>query len=130
MLGSIPFAKRIGFDKAEFVGYTIMVLSFLMVFFGVRSYRENVGDGYITFRPRSRTFEQRRASPFYGICVNSFAWSLTSLTISDFKKISRRLASVTLAAIRSIISADLVNASRAATGSPARAFRRPSSAWT
>jgi len=42
MLGSIPFAKRIGFDKAEFVGYTIM-----MVFFGVRSYRENVGDGYI-----------------------------------------------------------------------------------
>ena len=43
MLGSIPFAKKIGFDKSQFVGYTVMVLSFLMVFFGIRSYRENIG---------------------------------------------------------------------------------------
>ena len=49
MLGTIPFAEKIGFDKAEFVGYTIMVLSFLMVFFGIRSYRENVGGGTISF---------------------------------------------------------------------------------
>ena len=46
---TIPFAQQIGFEKAEFVGYTIMVLSFLMVFFGIRSYRENVGHGQITF---------------------------------------------------------------------------------
>ncbi len=46
---TIPFAKQIGFDKAEFVGYTIMLLSFLMVFFGIRSYRENVGHGQISF---------------------------------------------------------------------------------
>jgi len=50
MLGSIPFARKIGFDKAEFVGYTIMVAAFLMVFFGIRSYRENVGGGTISFR--------------------------------------------------------------------------------
>src|SRR6185295_17998816 len=31
------------------IGYTIMVLSFLLIFFGVRSYRENVGNGYISF---------------------------------------------------------------------------------
>jgi hypothetical protein len=49
MLITIPFATRIGFDKSEFVGYTVMVLSFLMVFFGIRSYRENVGGGTITF---------------------------------------------------------------------------------
>ena len=49
MLGTIPFAKKIGFDKAEFVGYTVMVLSFLMVFFGIRSYRENGGGGTISF---------------------------------------------------------------------------------
>jgi len=49
MLGSIPFARKIGFDKAEFVGYTIMVAAFLMVFFGIRSYRENVGGGTISF---------------------------------------------------------------------------------
>ena len=49
MLATVPFAKQIGFDKAQYVGYTVMVLSFLMVFFGIRSYRENVGNGYITF---------------------------------------------------------------------------------
>ncbi|HKO43463.1 MAG TPA: DUF4199 domain-containing protein [Pyrinomonadaceae bacterium] len=49
MLATVPFAKQIGFDRAQFVGYTVMVLSFLMVFFGIRSYRDNVGNGYITF---------------------------------------------------------------------------------
>jgi ethanolamine transporter EutH len=36
-------------DHAEIFGYTIMVLSFLLVFFGIRSYRENVGGGSMTF---------------------------------------------------------------------------------
>ncbi|HEY5883802.1 MAG TPA: DUF4199 domain-containing protein [Pyrinomonadaceae bacterium] len=49
MLINTAFAKRIGFDNAEIVGYTAILLSFLMVFFGIRSYRENVGNGYITF---------------------------------------------------------------------------------
>jgi len=31
------------------LGYTTMVLSFMMVFFGIRSYRENVGNGQISF---------------------------------------------------------------------------------
>jgi hypothetical protein len=31
------------------IGYTIMVLAFLLVFFGIRTYRENVGNGYISF---------------------------------------------------------------------------------
>src|SRR5262245_16060598 len=48
MLCLMPFADRIG-DKAEVLGYTTMVLSFLMVFFGIRSYRENVGKGKISF---------------------------------------------------------------------------------
>ena len=43
------FVKDIGFDKGEIVGYAGMVLAFLMVFFGIRSYRENVGGGKITF---------------------------------------------------------------------------------
>jgi Protein of unknown function (DUF4199) len=49
MVATIPFENQIGFDKAEFVGYTIIVLSFLLVFFGVRSYRDNVENGHITF---------------------------------------------------------------------------------
>jgi hypothetical protein len=49
MFATMLFIKNIGFDKGEIVGYTGMVLAFLLVFFGIRSYRENVGGGTITF---------------------------------------------------------------------------------
>jgi len=39
---------KIDHDKAAIVGYTAIVLSFLVVFFGIRTYRENAG-GTITF---------------------------------------------------------------------------------
>ena len=43
------FADRIGFDRAVIVGYTTIVVSLLLVPFGIWSYRENVGAGNITF---------------------------------------------------------------------------------
>jgi uncharacterized protein DUF4199 len=46
----IQFQFQIGFDKGAIIGYTTMVLAFLMVFFGVRSYRDNVAGGSVTFR--------------------------------------------------------------------------------
>ena len=49
MLATIPFMEQIGFDKGMVIGYTTMVLSFLMVFFGIKSYRDNVAGGSITF---------------------------------------------------------------------------------
>jgi uncharacterized protein DUF4199 len=49
MLSMLPLMDKIGFDKGEIVGYTTIVLSFLLVFFGIRSYRESVGGGTITF---------------------------------------------------------------------------------
>jgi hypothetical protein len=49
MLLTVPFQDQIGFDKGLIVGYTSMVLAFLMVYFGVRSYRDNVADGRVTF---------------------------------------------------------------------------------
>src|SRR6202142_198088 len=49
LLATVPFADKIGWDKGEILGYTPIVLSALMVFFGVRSYRENVGGGRLTF---------------------------------------------------------------------------------
>jgi hypothetical protein len=49
MLITIPFHDQIGFDKGLVIGYTTMVLAFLMVFFGVRSYRDNVAGGSVTF---------------------------------------------------------------------------------
>jgi len=48
MLGTVPFMHQIGFDRGLIVGYTAIVLSFLLVFFGIRSYREQSG-GTITF---------------------------------------------------------------------------------
>ena len=49
MAATIPFVDRIGFDRGEYVGNTTMVLAFLLVFFGIRSYRDDAGDGAITF---------------------------------------------------------------------------------
>lgn len=49
MIATAAFGDRIGFDRGAVVGYTSIVLSFLMVFFGIRSYRDNIGDGHITF---------------------------------------------------------------------------------
>ncbi len=43
------FADRIGFDRAVIVGYTSMLIAFLLVFVGIKSYRDNIGNGQISF---------------------------------------------------------------------------------
>ncbi|MGZ5437491.1 MAG: DUF4199 domain-containing protein [Pyrinomonadaceae bacterium] len=49
MFATMPFIDKIGFDKGLIVGYTNIVLAFILVFFGIRSYRENVNGGAVTF---------------------------------------------------------------------------------
>ena len=49
MLLTMPFHDQIGFDKGMIIGYTSMVLAFLMIFFGVKSYRDNVAGGRVSF---------------------------------------------------------------------------------
>ncbi|MBK7714051.1 MAG: DUF4199 domain-containing protein [Gemmatimonadetes bacterium] len=49
LLITLPFQEQIGFDKGAIIGYTTMVLAFLMVYFGVRSYRDTVLGGRISF---------------------------------------------------------------------------------
>jgi hypothetical protein len=47
---SLQFKDAIGFDRAGYVlGYTSMVVAFLLIFFGVRSYRDNVAGGAVRF---------------------------------------------------------------------------------
>lgn len=46
---TFAFMDRIGWNRGMVIGYTTIVLSFMLVFFGIRSYRENVGGGEITF---------------------------------------------------------------------------------
>lgn len=49
MGGSLLLANRIGSGHSMAIGYTIMVASFLLVYFGVRSYRDNELAGGISF---------------------------------------------------------------------------------
>jgi Protein of unknown function (DUF4199) len=46
---AMAFQNQIGHERGMVVGYTSMVLSFLLVYFGVRAYRDNEGHGVITF---------------------------------------------------------------------------------
>src|SRR6185369_10882738 len=50
MFATLPFTDSPWLQAHSMVvGYTTMVLSFMLVFFGIRSYRENIGGGTITF---------------------------------------------------------------------------------
>ena len=49
MGGSLLFADKLGSGHSMILGYTIMVASFLLVYFGIRSYRDNTLPGQISF---------------------------------------------------------------------------------
>jgi hypothetical protein len=49
MSGSYLLSRKIGSSHSMMLGYTIMVASFLLVYFGILSYRENMLGGQITF---------------------------------------------------------------------------------
>ena len=49
MLATLPFMDAIGFDRGEVIGYTSMLVAFLLIFFGVKSFRDNVAGGSVTF---------------------------------------------------------------------------------
>jgi uncharacterized protein DUF4199 len=49
MTATVPFMHKISPARGLIYGYTCMVLSFLLVYFGIRSYRDNIGGGHITF---------------------------------------------------------------------------------
>jgi amino acid transporter len=50
MLATVPFMHQLSLNRSMILGYTTMVLAFLLVFFGIRSYREKIGEGRISFR--------------------------------------------------------------------------------
>jgi hypothetical protein len=49
LLAHVPFMDSLKGSKGLIAGYTGIVLSSLLIFFGVRSYRDNVGGGAISF---------------------------------------------------------------------------------
>src|SRR5215475_3433918 len=48
MVVTLPLASSPE-NVGEILGYTTMVLAFLLIFFGIRSYRDNVGGGSVSF---------------------------------------------------------------------------------
>ncbi len=50
-----------------------MVLAFLLVFFGIRSYRENIGNGYVSFR---RAFGVGLLIMLIGCACYVIAWEI------------------------------------------------------
>lgn len=46
---SMPFHDEMGSDTAMLVGYASMVAAFLLVFFGVKQYRDTVAGGSVSF---------------------------------------------------------------------------------
>lgn len=63
----------IDFDHSEVLGYSTMVLAFLMVFFGVRSYRDNVAGGAIGF---GKAFMVGLAISLITCAVYVIAWEI------------------------------------------------------
>jgi Protein of unknown function (DUF4199) len=49
MGGSLLLANKVGSGHSMVLGYTIMVASFLLIYFGIRSYRDNTLAGQISF---------------------------------------------------------------------------------
>ena len=49
MFVTIPLVGRVSYEYLTVLGYTIFVACFLMVYFGIRSYRDTVGGGAVTF---------------------------------------------------------------------------------
>jgi hypothetical protein len=49
LLVTIPIQRKIGFDYGMLIGYAGMVAAFLLIFFGIRAYRDNTASGSVTF---------------------------------------------------------------------------------
>jgi hypothetical protein len=60
MLATLPFLDRIGFGRGEIIGYSSMVVAFLLIFFGIRSYRDNVAGGTVGFGRAFVVAQERR----------------------------------------------------------------------
>lgn len=46
---TLPFHDELGSDSAMVLGYATMIAAFLLIFFGVRQYRDNVSGGTVSF---------------------------------------------------------------------------------
>lgn len=79
MVISFQFHDRIGFDRAMVVGYTTMVIAFIMIFFGVKAYRDNVAPGGVSF---GRAFAVGFLISLVGTACYVATWQVVHRTIA------------------------------------------------
>lgn len=75
MLATVPFMHKISSDKGLIIGYTTIVLAGLLVFFGIRSYRDNVTAGKLTF---ARAFAVGILISLLSNCFYVATWEVVS----------------------------------------------------
>lgn len=73
ILLTLVLTGTLDLEQSEVVGYSTMVLSFTLVFFGIRSYRENVAGGIITF---GRAFKVGILIALITCAVYVIAWEI------------------------------------------------------
>ncbi|MDB4947713.1 MAG: hypothetical protein JWM27_362 [Gemmatimonadetes bacterium] len=82
MVLTIPLMDHVEAGRSEIIGYTTMVLAFLMVFFGVRSYRDNVAGGSVGF---GRAFAVGLLITLIACVCYVVTWEIISHTVmTDF----------------------------------------------
>ena len=79
MLVNVSFIDRIGFDAGVWVGYTAMIAAFLLIFFGIRSYRDNNAARSVSF---GRAF-------VIGVLINVIA---SACYVATWQIVSTRIA--------------------------------------
>ena len=79
MVISMSLHDRIGFDRAMVVGYTTMVIAFIMIFFGVKAYRDNVAPGGLSF---GRAFAVGFLISLVGTACYVATWQVVHRTIA------------------------------------------------
>ena len=74
MLATIPFLKVLEHgNRGMIVGYTAIVLVALLIFFGIRSYRDNLANGTITF---GRAFTIGLSITLISCTIYVLAWEI------------------------------------------------------
>lgn len=77
---TMPFLDKIEASHTEILGYTTIILSFLMVFVGIRSYRENVRHGEISF---GRAFAVGILITLISTCCYVATWEALYFNVSS-----------------------------------------------
>ena len=70
--------NKIGFDKGEIIGYSTMILAAIMLFVGVKSYRDKMNNGAISF---GKAFKVALLITLVSSLIYVATWMVLSYTV-------------------------------------------------